>query len=415
MSNSTDMSPPRKLHASRTPFFIRILKLIIPVIAVSLLLTTVYLFHLIHNDIDNSDTNSVDGAAFLHKMGVADFLIQKYDKMQTNKGQREAMELGGWKGGNEENFIKSVKELGNTASFEQQNDFNGAKALITKTTTVPTSKSTTAPITVAHEKIHDGDGKRAETITETSVTKLTWQQLQHRLISGNLLPSAIPLERTARGFSGLPPNQTPALVGARRGHIHCKDTHPAVESVISSMLAFWNDPVGTRDYNAGLPDVISHPFIMPPLSMDEAKTPKVSRRRYLTFETDGGGWNNIRMSFENTVVLAAAMGRTVVLPPEQTLYLLSSTLGKNHTRKERGLFDYYNFNMDLQRRVPIISSEEFLNLEGGEDGFVSLKGYNTTKSIYERLRRVHVKIEDWRTSIVEHCTITMNKKDVGST
>ena len=384
MSTSTAMSPPPKLH-DRTPLFIRILKLIIPIITISLLLTTVYLFHLIHNDIESSETNSVDGVAFLHKMGLADLLIQKYDKMQTNKGQREAMELGGWKGGNEENFIKSVKEIGRAISVEEQNEFNGAKASITKTTTVPTSKSITSPI--SHAKgINDGDGKRAETITETSVTKLTWQQLQHRLINGNLLPSAIPLERTARGFSGMPPNQTPALVGARRGHINCKDTHPAVESVISSMLAFWNDPVGTRDYNAGLPNVISHPFIMPPLSMEEAKTPKISRRRYLTFETDAGGWNNIRMSFENTVVLAAAMGRTVVLPPEQTMYLLSSTLGKNNSRKERGLFDYYNFNMDLQRRVPIISAEEFLQLEGGEDGFISLKEYNSTYQ--EHLREV---------------------------
>jgi hypothetical protein len=113
------MSPRCKPHA-RTSIFIRILKLIIPIVAVSLLLTAIYLFHLIQDVIDNPETNSVDGAAFLHKMGLEEFLIQKYDNMQTIKGQRKAMEIGGWKGGNEESFINSMKDLGGAVSFEEQ-------------------------------------------------------------------------------------------------------------------------------------------------------------------------------------------------------------------------------------------------------------------------------------------------------
>jgi len=38
------------------------------------------------------------------------------------------------------------------------------------------------------------------------------------------------------------------------------------------------------------------------------------------------GWNNIRMSMETVVVLAHAMGRTLVLPPEAVMYLLSDGL-----------------------------------------------------------------------------------------
>ena len=44
--------------------------------------------------------------------------------------------------------------------------------------------------------------------------------------------------------------------------------------------------------------------------------------RYLTFEPDGGGWNNIRMAMETVIVMAHAMGRTLVLPPEKRMYLI---------------------------------------------------------------------------------------------
>ena len=36
-----------------------------------------------------------------------------------------------------------------------------------------------------------------------------------------------------------------------------------------------------------------------------------------------GGWNNIRMSLEIVMIIAAASGRTLVLPPDAPLYLLT--------------------------------------------------------------------------------------------
>ena len=45
-------------------------------------------------------------------------------------------------------------------------------------------------------------------------------------------------------------------------------------------------------------------------------------RQYLTFEPDGGGWNNIRMSMETVLGMAIATGRVLVLPPSQHMYLL---------------------------------------------------------------------------------------------
>ncbi len=310
------------------------------------------------SDLDNfvggDEAKSVGGAALRHKMDLANFLLKKYDMEQTDKGQKEAMELGGWKGGNEENFIKLVKDVGRKSDEGSEDSNHGS----------------------------EGDA--------FSVTKLTWQRLQQKLVEGNLLPSPIPLDRTARGFSGLPSDQTPALDGARRGHIHCNDTLPAVEAVLSSMLAFWNDPPGLRDRDAGSPNVEPHPFVAPPLSREEAKNPKQSRRRYLTFEPDTGGWNNLRMSFECIVTLAAVMGRTLVLPPEQIMYLLIPH--KNDTRKTRNFPDYYKFDTDLQLRVPIITSEEFLELEGGEDGLVPLVGYNSSHQ--ELLRKISRSCEN---------------------
>jgi hypothetical protein len=46
-------------------------------------------------------------------------------------------------------------------------------------------------------------------------------------------------------------------------------------------------------------------------------TKSTQKTRYLTFEPDGGGWNNIRMSMESVIALAIAMGRTLVMPPQK--------------------------------------------------------------------------------------------------
>ena len=82
--------------------------------------------------------------------------------------------------------------------------------------------------------------------------------------------------------------------------------------------------------------------------------------KYVTFEPDPGGWNNIRMQFEIILVFALATGRTFVLPPDQPMYLLNKGKGKeNH----HGFDDYFPFH-EIGKRLPIITMDEFMKREG---------------------------------------------------
>lgn len=111
----------------------------------------------------------------------------------------------------------------------------------------------------------------------------------------------------SRGVSGLPMEKTPALVGASRGKIVC--------DVNVDSLAYWNDPQGTRDR-----EFISPFYVSISAGLGKSIQDMVNHR-YITFEQDAGRFNNIRMSLEIIFVIAAAAGRTVVLPPIQNLHL----------------------------------------------------------------------------------------------
>eukprot|EP01034_Spumella_vulgaris_P024343 gene24343-30667_t len=87
---------------------------------------------------------------------------------------------------------------------------------------------------------------------------------------------------------------------------------------------------------------------------------KGGETKYVVFEPDEGGWNNIRMQMELVLVFAYATGRTLVLPPDQPMYLLNK--GKGH-QKEHSFADFFPFDY-IRQRLPVISMEEFLKTEG---------------------------------------------------
>ena len=120
---------------SQQPILLRLLSILIPTFAIILFITTIYLFHLHHshhpssddsNNFDNFDT-ALDGrgsinnggsglspgnSALKHKMDLANFLLNKYEKERHELSKQEAIN-NGWKGGNESNFIKMVTDITN--------------------------------------------------------------------------------------------------------------------------------------------------------------------------------------------------------------------------------------------------------------------------------------------------------------
>jgi len=75
--------------------------------------------------------------------------------------------------------------------------------------------------------------------------------------------------------------------------------------------------------------------------------------KYVTFEPDVGGFNNMRMAFDNFVLFALATGRTLVLPDKYPMRL---------SKKERaldGLSDFYDVSA-WKAYVNVIPMQEFL-------------------------------------------------------
>ena len=107
---------------------------------------------------------------------------------------------------------------------------------------------------------------------------------------------------------------------------------------------------------------------------------KDGERKYLVYQPDLGGWNNIRMAAEVAIVFAHATGRTLVLAPDSVLYLLSGN--KKHDRNKSNLDDFYEFQriMDGLDTMPM---EEFLQKEASVPGRLkeTWEGGTTTESL----------------------------------
>jgi hypothetical protein len=64
-------------------------------------------------------------------------------------------------------------------------------------------------------------------------------------------------------------------------------------------------------------------------------------RRYVVFQPDLGGWNNIRMALEVVILFAVATGRVLVMPPHAILYLLAGN--KKWGDNKSTMDDYLDF------------------------------------------------------------------------
>jgi len=104
----------------------------------------------------------------------------------------------------------------------------------------------------------------------------------------------------------------------RLGHLNC-DAFGGPSEELAREMIYWKDIPEDATWVS--------PF------HDDTQT------KYLTFEPDGGGWNNIRMAMETVFALALAMGRTLVIPPEKSMYLLGKR--DNKQKKHFSFIDFY--------------------------------------------------------------------------
>ena len=138
------------------------------------------------------------------------------------------------------------------------------------------------------------------------------------------------------------PTPPPKIAG-----LNC-DRYGGPSEEIAAEMVYWRD----------IPSDAA--FVSPFKTWDDSDP---SQKKFLTFEPDEGGFNNIRMSMETATALAHATGRTLVLPPEQSMYLL----GKDH-RKENNRFTFKSFFpfdaiANEHDAVEVIGMEEFLRTE----------------------------------------------------
>jgi hypothetical protein len=93
--------------------------------------------------------------------------------------------------------------------------------------------------------------------------------------------------------------------------------------------------------------------------------PKLKPHRYVTFDIDQGGLNNIRLVFEYVAVIAAITGRTLVLPPAKPWYLIN--IGPIEGGEPGGV-THIGDVIDipaLAKSIRILTTEEFI-LEASE-------------------------------------------------
>ncbi len=96
-----------------------------------------------------------------------------------------------------------------------------------------------------------------------------------------------------------------------------------------------------------------------------------NRHKYVVFEPDRGGWNNIRMAAETIILFAHTTGRTLVMPSAMKFYLLTQNQESSTKFLNRKSTINMFLNVDsLSDSLNIISMEEFLENVAKIPGFL---------------------------------------------
>jgi len=115
--------------------------------------------------------------------------------------------------------------------------------------------------------------------------------------------------------------------------------------------------------------------------------PADAPRRYVSFEYDEGGWNNIRMAMEIALVYALSTGRTLVVPPKNHLYLL------NKNGRKYGFNDFVDVAHAKKDHLDMVSAEEYMKSLNGPGGMLRGQSNDMDYSTWrEQMRKVGYQV-----------------------
>jgi len=152
----------------------------------------------------------------------------------------------------------------------------------------------------------------------------------------------------------------------------------------------------------------THPLVEPKTLRSPDRFP-LSPKKYVTFELDHGGFNNIRLAFEVVVAFALVTGRTLVLPPSSSWYLLDwgpkgATQGANGIRSMEmdgslsSISDYWD-ESSLKKILPTMSTFEFIQLERTR---LNIPNYPEFASELALKGGTNADMEPWRHWLMEN-------------
>lgn len=131
----------------------------------------------------------------------------------------------------------------------------------------------------------------------------------------------------------------------------CKMTFPS-KCKISPYVKFWDDKADC------FPSILRESSGLSQLD--------IKKRKFVVFQPDLGGWNNIRMGLEIVILFAYATGRILVLPPPAVLYLLH--MNKNWDDNKQTMRDFIAFDRlewadhsgDVANKLDVMTMKQFL-------------------------------------------------------
>ena len=134
--------------------------------------------------------------------------------------------------------------------------------------------------------------------------------------------------------------------------LECASYGGPVKESDYSEIVYWRDIPTDASF--------ASPYYNP--QAQEAKSNSFWKTKYLTFEMDDAGWNNMRLGLENVILLAHSMGRTLVLPPKRQL---AHGLVDASGSKVVSFSDFYDLDAINARQngLNIITMEQFLERE----------------------------------------------------